>query len=200
MPRIFSILREQYPDVVTGCIAEWDGIKHVVDSMAIDCYDLAPDWEHHTSLLCEMAERFIIDRKPTLFAVCWDQLDHTGHSIGHDTPEYYKTLAELDVYVGRLIQALKTLQEIEKMEQGPNFKGMGITPVFVQKFKLFREKLAEAEVLVNNKYQKQVQLGLEDNSYCAELKERLDLMHDILQQSEKMSAVAIVPKSSRESR
>ena len=58
----------------------------------------------------------------------------------------------------------------------------------------------EAEVLVKNKYQKQVKLGLEDNAYCAELKERLDLMHDILKQSEKMSAVAIVPKSSRESR
>ena len=108
-PTIFSILRKARPDVVTGCIAEWDGIKHVVDTMAIDNYDLAPDWEHHTSLLCEMAERFIIDRKPTLFAVCWDQLDHTGHSIGHDTPEYYKTLAELDVYVGRLIQAVKTM-------------------------------------------------------------------------------------------
>jgi predicted AlkP superfamily pyrophosphatase or phosphodiesterase len=107
-PTIFSILRKARPDVVTGCIAEWDGIKHVVDTMAIDYYDLAPDWEHHTSLLCEMAERFIIDRKPTLFAVCWDQLDHTGHSIGHDTPEYYQTLAELDVFVGRLIQALKT--------------------------------------------------------------------------------------------
>ena len=98
------------------------------------------------------------------------------------------------------IQALKTLQEIEKMEQGPNFKDMDITPAFLPRFKLFRAKLSEAEVLVKNKYQKQVKLGLEDNAYCAELKERLDLMHDILKQSEKMSAVAIVPKSSRESR
>lgn len=98
------------------------------------------------------------------------------------------------------IQALMTLQEIEKMEQGPNFKDLGVTPVFLPKFKLFRAKLSEAEVLVNNKYQRQVQLGLEDNSYCTELRERLDLMHDILQQSEQMSAVAIVPKSSRESR
>ena len=107
-PTIFSILRKARPDVVTGCMAEWDGIKHVVDSAVIDNYDLAPDYEHHPSLLCEMAERFIIERKPTLFAVCWDQLDHTGHSVGHDTPEYYQTLAELDVYVGRLVQALKT--------------------------------------------------------------------------------------------
>ena len=107
-PTIFSILRKARPDVVTGCLAEWDGIKYVVDTLAIDNYDLAPDWEHHTSLLCQMAERFIVERKPTLLAVCWDQLDHVGHADGHDTPSYYDKLAELDVYVGRLEQALKT--------------------------------------------------------------------------------------------
>ena len=107
-PTIFSILRDARPDAVTGCIAEWDGIKHVVDTLAIDNYDLAKNFEQDSTLLCEMAERFIIDRKPTLLAVCWDQLDHTGHAIGHDTPEYYDKLAQLDVYIGRLLQALKT--------------------------------------------------------------------------------------------
>ena len=107
-PTIFSLLRDARPDVVTGCIAEWDGIKYVVDTLSIDYYDLAPNWEHDTVRLCEMAEQFIINRKPTLLAVCWDQLDHTGHTIGHDTPEYYNTLASIDVYVGRLIKALET--------------------------------------------------------------------------------------------
>ena len=61
-PTIFSLLREARPDAVTGCLAEWDGIKHVVDSMAIDNFDLAIDWEHHSERLCEMAERFIIEK------------------------------------------------------------------------------------------------------------------------------------------
>lgn len=107
-PTIFSVLRDARPDAVTGCLAEWDGIKYVVDTLAIDNYDLATTYETDSTLLCEMAERFIIDRKPTLLAVCWDQLDHTGHKIGHDTPEYYDKLAQLDVYIGRLLQALKT--------------------------------------------------------------------------------------------
>ena len=89
------------------------------------------------------------------------------------------------------LQALNTLQEIERMEQDPNFNSMGVTPVFSSKFKLFRTKLSEAEALVNNKYQQQVQMGMEDNKYCKDLKERLDLMHEILQQSENKSAVAI---------
>ena len=96
------------------------------------------------------------------------------------------------------IQALKALQEIEKMEQGPDFDKMGVTPVFRQKFALFRANLSEAEALVNKKYQRYVRDDLEDNKACIETKERLDLMRDILQQSEKGSAVGIVPKSSRE--
>ena len=106
-PTIFSLLREARPDVVTGCLAEWDGIKHVVDSMAIDNFNLAADWEHHSERLCEMAERFIKEKKPTLLAVCWDQLDHTGHKEGHDTPEYYETLTRIDSQIGQLVQALK---------------------------------------------------------------------------------------------
>lgn len=92
--------------------------------------------------------------------------------------------------------ALKILQEIEKMEQDPVFDKTGITPVFRQKFTSFRTNLIEAEKLVNEKYLEQVQMGMEDNDYCDKLRERLDFIQDILQQSEKMSAVAIVPNSS----
>lgn len=107
-PSIFTLLRRARPEAVIGCIAEWDGIKHVVDTLAIDNYSLAEGWENDNEKLCRMAEQFITEQRPTLFAVCWDQLDHTGHAIGHDTPEYYQTLAHLDTLIGRLIQSLKT--------------------------------------------------------------------------------------------
>ena len=107
-PSIFTLLRRARPEAVIGCIAEWDGIKHVVDTLAIDNYSIAEGWENDNEKLCRMAEQFITERRPTLFAVCWDQLDHTGHAIGHDTPEYYQTLAHLDTLIGRLIQSLKT--------------------------------------------------------------------------------------------
>jgi len=106
-PTIFSVLREARPNVVTGCLAEWDGIKHVVDSMAIDNFSVAAEWKQQSEQLCEMAEQFIREKKPTLLAVCWDQLDHTGHAVGHDTPDYYTTLTRLDGQIGRLVQALK---------------------------------------------------------------------------------------------
>lgn len=98
------------------------------------------------------------------------------------------------------IQTLKTLQEIETMEQDPIFIKTGITPVFSQRFASFRTNLREAETLVREDYQGYVQDSLVDNPFCKDLEERLDLMQDILEQSENMSAVSIVPKSSRESR
>ena len=42
-----------------------------------------------------------------LVAVCFDEPDHTGHVSGHDTPEYYAKLHELDGYVGRIVKAVE---------------------------------------------------------------------------------------------
>lgn len=106
-PTIFSILREQCPKAVTGCIAEWDGIKHLVDSATIDYVDVASNYEKDSLQLCRMAMKYIKEKKPTLFAVCFDQVDHVGHAIGHDTPAYYDVLAGIDKQVGQIVQALK---------------------------------------------------------------------------------------------
>lgn len=106
-PTIFSILREQCPKAVTGCIAEWDGIKYLVDSLAIDYVDVASNYEKDSMQLCRMAVKYIKEKKPTFFAVCYDQVDHVGHAIGHDTPAYYDVLARVDKQVGLLVQALK---------------------------------------------------------------------------------------------
>ena len=106
-PTIFSILREQCPKAVTGCIAEWDGIKYLVDSAAINYVDVAWNYEKDSTQLCRMAEQYIKEKKPTFFAVCFDQIDHVGHAIGHDTPAYYDVVASIDMQIGRIIQATK---------------------------------------------------------------------------------------------
>lgn len=106
-PTIYSILREQRPQAETGCIAEWDGIKFLVDSAAISYVDVAGNYEKDSTQLCRMAEKYIKEKKPVFFAVCFDQIDHVGHAIGHDTPAYYDVVASIDIQVGRIIQAAK---------------------------------------------------------------------------------------------
>ena len=106
-PTIFSVMRQQYPEAETGCLYEWEGIKYLVDTLALSYHAQAPDYVKCPTALCEMAEKYIKDKKPAMLAVCFDQLDHTGHAVGHDTPGYYEKLKELDGYVGRIIAAIK---------------------------------------------------------------------------------------------
>lgn len=104
-PTIFSVVRSQMPQAETGCLFEWDGIKHLVDTLAISHVEQAD--EKRTDDLCNRAAAYIKAKKPRLVAVCFDQVDHTGHSEGHDTPAYYNTLASVDRQIGVVMQAVR---------------------------------------------------------------------------------------------
>jgi len=106
-PTIFYLLRKQRPSSEIGVAAEWDGIKYLVDTLALNYNGLASNYERDPEQLTRMAEQYIKQKKPTLFAVCYDQIDHTGHADGHDTPAYYATLARIDIQIGRIMKALK---------------------------------------------------------------------------------------------
>lgn len=106
-PTIFSELRKAAPNAEIGVLYEWDGIKHLVDTLALSHYAQAPDYEHHPTALCDMACEYIKEKKPVLSAICFDNPDHVGHADGHDTQAYYDKLKELDGYVGRILDAIK---------------------------------------------------------------------------------------------
>lgn len=106
-PTIFRQLRDARPEAEIGCLYEWNGIKYLVDTLSLSHYAKAPDYNQYPEALCSMAENYIKEKQPTLLAVCFDNPDHVGHKAGHDTPEYYAKLKELDSYVGRIVQAVK---------------------------------------------------------------------------------------------
>lgn len=106
-PTIFQIMRDQRPDSETGVLYEWDGIKFLVDTLSLSHHALAEDAVKNPSRLCEMAEEYIVSAKPDFVAICFDEPDHTGHAIGHDTEAFYSKMNELDGYVGRIVEATK---------------------------------------------------------------------------------------------
>lgn len=106
-PTIFSITRDAHPDAEIGVLYEWDGIKHLIDTLAMSYHAQGVNTPENPDNLCNMAADYIIGHKPMLMAVCFDEPDHTGHAIGHDTPEYYAMLTRLDGYVGRLREAVE---------------------------------------------------------------------------------------------
>ena len=106
-PTIFQLLRDQSPAAEIGCIFEWSGIKYVIDTLSFSYFEQVPSSFHVNETTCEMAEKYIKNNKPDLFAVIFDEPDHVGHKVGHDTDEYYAKVNELDSYIGKIIQASK---------------------------------------------------------------------------------------------
>lgn len=107
-PTLFQLLRQTSPQAEIGVLYEWEGIKYLVDTLSLSYHQQAltnlPGVE---SQITDLAEKYIKEKKPELLAVCYDEPDHTGHAIGHDTPEYYAKLKEIDRYIARVVQAVK---------------------------------------------------------------------------------------------
>jgi predicted AlkP superfamily pyrophosphatase or phosphodiesterase len=104
-PTVFQLLKDQHPGSEIGCIYEWDGIKYLVDTLSLNYFEQVPATENTNMLTCEMAVNYIKEKKPDLFAVIFDEPDHVGHMIGHNTAEYYQKVRELDGFIGKIIQA-----------------------------------------------------------------------------------------------
>ena len=95
-PTIFQLLRDARPEAEIGCLYEWDGIKYLVDTLALSHYAQAPDYNKHPEALCGMAEKYIKEKQPTLLAICFDNPDHVGHQAGHNTCLLYTSDAADD--------------------------------------------------------------------------------------------------------
>lgn len=106
-PTIFQIYRNAYPNAEIGVLSEWAGIKYLVDTLSTSYHAVAPDYNKYPTALCDMTVDYIKNKKPSLVAICFDNPDHVGHQIGHDTPEYYSKLTELDTYIARIVKAVE---------------------------------------------------------------------------------------------
>lgn len=108
-PTVFQLLRDAAPQAEIGTLYEWDGIKYLVDTLSVNNYNQGKgiDYGKYPTELRDLAVKYIKDKKPTLTLLAWDNPDHVGHTDGHDTPDYYQKLEELDKYVGDIINAVK---------------------------------------------------------------------------------------------
>lgn len=96
-PTVFEVIREQMPEAETGCFYEWGGIAPLVGTNAISRVRQGANSE---------APAYIQERRPTFVAVCFDGVDHAGHTKGFGSPEYYEALAQVDRQVGAIRRAV----------------------------------------------------------------------------------------------
>ena len=108
-PTVFQLLRDKEPDAEIGCLFEWSGIKYLIDTMSVNHYAQIPQED-----LCEASKAYIKEKKPRLAAFIYDDPDHVGHAAGHDTPEYYKKLKQLDGWIGEILKAIEEAGIMDK--------------------------------------------------------------------------------------
>ncbi|MBQ6049055.1 MAG: alkaline phosphatase [Bacteroidaceae bacterium] len=105
-PTIFHVVRQAYPNAEIGVQHEWGTIKYYVDSL--DCNHVkhikGSNVERDTP---DEAAKYIKEKKPDLFFIHIDQVDHAGHHDGHHTSKYFDCVNRVDSQIGQIVQAVK---------------------------------------------------------------------------------------------
>lgn len=102
-PTIFALLRKARPESEIGVIYEWDGIGYLFPKAAVN-KDQNCDGDVATAAAaCD----YIKSAKPTFLFVHLHDVDSVGHTVGHDTPEYYGAIERTDAHVGEILQAIR---------------------------------------------------------------------------------------------
>jgi predicted AlkP superfamily pyrophosphatase or phosphodiesterase len=112
-PTLFTILREQHPQAVTGCIYDWDGIGAVTDTLAMSWHYYTKTYTSTDDVIIpvedytRIATDYIKENKPEFFFLYFGTLDEAGHVRGWYSEEYMERQRILDAAVGQVIEALK---------------------------------------------------------------------------------------------
>ncbi len=107
-PTIFTVAREQMPDADLAVFYEWDGIRHLVDTLALTTHrNIEPIDGKDSSPITTAVANYIKEKRPKILAVHYDNPDHVGHNDGHDTPAYYDIMTYMDKQIAALVKAVE---------------------------------------------------------------------------------------------
>lgn len=101
---IFRLMREAHPDAGIGFLYDWEGIKYLVDTLAMSTIQGSGSLD--PEVLLSMATGYVAE-KPSLAAFIFDNPDHVGHESGWCSPEYYDICKKLDGCVEAIVKAIE---------------------------------------------------------------------------------------------
>lgn len=106
---IYTLLKQQRPDAVSGCVYDWDGIGYVCDTAAMTFHKLFPGVENYANIekYTEAAVSDIKSQKPAFYTFYIGNVDHTGHAYGWESKEYDECLKHADNAIAMIVNALK---------------------------------------------------------------------------------------------
>lgn len=102
-PSIYTLLRRSDAQNEIGVIYEWSGIGYLFPKAAVN-HDQNPDGD---IAVTKAATDYIKKSKPTFLFIHLHDVDSVGHTVGHDTPEYYQAVERTDAHIGSILQSIK---------------------------------------------------------------------------------------------
>jgi len=104
-PSVFTVLKKARPELEVAYFYEKVKIGGLCPDGVIDNkQQLALSYSNSAvETVCD----YIKAKKPDFAAIVFQEPDSTGHSMGHDTSQYYDMLKELDAKIAEIIQAIK---------------------------------------------------------------------------------------------
>ncbi|WP_136466112.1 alkaline phosphatase family protein [Flagellimonas onchidii] len=109
-PTIFTLFKDQKPEAHIGAIYDWDGFGRLFEKSDVD-FDIDGDHEEGTTL---DAINYIKEHTPDFTFIHLDHVDHAGHSMGHGSPEYYKSVQKADSLISQIVEATKAAGMLKK--------------------------------------------------------------------------------------
>ncbi len=102
-PSVFTIIREQRPEAITGFFYDWDVLIDIFNQDNITRVEYS---DFFTKTFAK-AIPWIIEKKPLLTFLYIGNPDEVGHKYKWESPEFVKSLEDVDVAIGELKDELK---------------------------------------------------------------------------------------------
>lgn len=106
-PSIVGVLRDHDPDMDICVMYEWETIGSLYESAAADVNRHVPTDESRGERLTAEFTACLKERKPDFSMVIYDSPDHDGHAAGWGSEKYMSTLAVMDGYIARIVEAAR---------------------------------------------------------------------------------------------
>ena len=102
-PTIFGLIRKVRPEAKTALFTDWPDFARLIEPSAVSKV-FAKDGDARE--VVEEAIRYLVSERPTLTFIHVDHVDHAGHTVGWDTPEYLQAVERADELLGTVLKAL----------------------------------------------------------------------------------------------
>lgn len=109
-PTIFTLIREQHKKAKVGLFQQWIGMQWLLRGDRFNRKKWRP---FHADKLVNKAMRFYTRKDPELVFIHIDDMDHVGHSAGHESDEYATELEKVDKLLGQVVETIERKDQFE---------------------------------------------------------------------------------------